>query len=409
MADASINASAQDPGAVVGQSFTSIVGSVTDQNPNASASDYTNSTIDWGDGTAVSTPTFQAVAGAQGTFNITGTHTYTNFGTYNMVVNVQDDGGSTSSATYTVYLPAPTINVGSVLLGPEETLDVPVSLSGGNNVASQALTIASYDSNVIKVAWQGDSSTDPNGNANLLVTGVGVGQTDIVVALANFSGVQGSGAQQVQPNNLSFPAPSEVCSAGAGKQVTATLTHPDGTPAVNVQLAGFARPSDYLDVTPVTNGVTDANGNATFTIKGFFSAVEPDAVEVDETGALNGDAVVISYVTVVAPTITFVPNTTSLNYNNDGNGVPTPVTINITDPTSNGAPLQGVSIDVTIADTTVAVGGGDATTDAQGNATVDVIAQAKADSNKSTLITATLRSGDPNASWQGSLTTNQTA
>jgi hypothetical protein len=71
-------------GLTEGIAFTDgTVGSITDGNPSDTASDFT-ATIDWGDGTT----TTGTITGANGSFNITGTHNYADEGNYSTLLHV---------------------------------------------------------------------------------------------------------------------------------------------------------------------------------------------------------------------------------------------------------------------------------------------------------------------------------
>ena len=64
----------------------------TDANPTATTADFSVS-IDWGDG---SPSTTGSVTLNSGTFTVTGSHLYTEEGSYTVKVTVSDDGGSTT-------------------------------------------------------------------------------------------------------------------------------------------------------------------------------------------------------------------------------------------------------------------------------------------------------------------------
>lgn len=79
---------------VEGQTLTNvIVGRFTANNPAAVPADFV-AVIDWGDGTATSAGTI--VMTAPGAFNVTGTHQYTDAGTYPVTVTVTPAAGGTS-------------------------------------------------------------------------------------------------------------------------------------------------------------------------------------------------------------------------------------------------------------------------------------------------------------------------
>ncbi len=73
-----------------GRAFTSVVGFIAGAGAGATAADFTAS-LDWGDGT---TSAGIITAGADGGFDITGTHTYTLAGAYPIAVTVADAGGA---------------------------------------------------------------------------------------------------------------------------------------------------------------------------------------------------------------------------------------------------------------------------------------------------------------------------
>ena len=69
--------------ATAGVPISPVLDTVTESNANA----YVSATIDWGDGTR-STGTLVPAAG--GALAVTGTHAYTETGTYNAVVTADD-------------------------------------------------------------------------------------------------------------------------------------------------------------------------------------------------------------------------------------------------------------------------------------------------------------------------------
>ena len=105
VADAPITATCGTPATSL-QSFSGTVASLADANTGAPASDFT-ATIDWGDGSSTSNGT---VAGSGGSYTITGSHSYSSTGYYNITTTVTDDGGShsvTSACKVLVFAFAP--------------------------------------------------------------------------------------------------------------------------------------------------------------------------------------------------------------------------------------------------------------------------------------------------------------
>ena len=181
VADASIGVSVGDPGATEGKPLNnSIVGTVTDNNPNAPASDLSG-TIDWGDGpngddgTSTSAATFQAVPGQPGVFNILGSHTYKEEGGYDMVITVNDKGGSSGSSSNMFDVADAAVN-----------LSPTVQINGTEGISTGVLTIATLKddnpnapasdfANNVWIDW-GDGNADPGtlvsqGNGTFLVQG----------------------------------------------------------------------------------------------------------------------------------------------------------------------------------------------------------------------------------------------
>ncbi len=83
--------------AVEGQSFSGTVATATDADPNSTAAEYTAS-IDWGDGSS-SAGTVSGPTG--GPFDISGSHTYADEGTYAVTVTITDIDTPTNNDTTT--------------------------------------------------------------------------------------------------------------------------------------------------------------------------------------------------------------------------------------------------------------------------------------------------------------------
>jgi len=98
VADASLSASGTTVAAPHGASFTAVMATFTDPDPNGVVTDYT-ATIAWGD--ATSSPG-TITANGSGGFNVTGTHTYAGAGSHAAVITIHDVGGSMATATSNV-------------------------------------------------------------------------------------------------------------------------------------------------------------------------------------------------------------------------------------------------------------------------------------------------------------------
>jgi PKD repeat protein len=91
VADAPLTLSCATPPVSL-QAFSGQVANLHDGNPAAPVSDFT-ATIDWGDASTSS----GTVSGSGGDYGITGAHTYTSTGYYDVTVHVDDEGGSSAT------------------------------------------------------------------------------------------------------------------------------------------------------------------------------------------------------------------------------------------------------------------------------------------------------------------------
>jgi hypothetical protein len=114
--DAALTASPATFAPVEQTGFTGKVGSFTDSNAFGKASDFSAS-IDWGNGN-ISNGTI--VANTSGGFDVIGTNTYAEEGSFQVKVSVRDVGGSTTNMTSTaVIVDAPLTPTGLSLTGVE--------------------------------------------------------------------------------------------------------------------------------------------------------------------------------------------------------------------------------------------------------------------------------------------------
>src|SRR5262249_9748942 len=102
VSDAPLTASGATLSATAGVSANLTVASFIDADPSGTASDYT-AMISWGDD---SSSTGTIAANDQGSFSVTGSHTYQNTGTDTISVSIIDQGGSSATALATVQVSA---------------------------------------------------------------------------------------------------------------------------------------------------------------------------------------------------------------------------------------------------------------------------------------------------------------
>src|SRR5439155_852991 len=105
IADAALTASGTAVSATEGISFSGQVASFTDANPAALLTDFTTgtggATINWGDGTSATAGTITQPGGIGTAFVVSGSHTYSEEGSFTITVSITDVGGSTASAMST--------------------------------------------------------------------------------------------------------------------------------------------------------------------------------------------------------------------------------------------------------------------------------------------------------------------
>jgi hypothetical protein len=112
VADAPLTASGMAIQVTAGTAYTGAVASFTDQDPAGKAGDYA-ATIFWGDGhTSFGTIT----ANAAGGFDVAGSNTYADGGTYAVLVWISEKGGASATAvgTATVVEPTGTLTAGTL-------------------------------------------------------------------------------------------------------------------------------------------------------------------------------------------------------------------------------------------------------------------------------------------------------
>ena len=143
VSDAGLSSSGKTLSPVEGAPFTSVVASLSDANPFALASDYTV-VITWGDGSTSA----GNVTAAEGGFNVAGSHTYIEEGSYSINVEIEDIGGSVTSA-------ASTANVADAPIS-----SIPRAITPFENTAFYTVVASVYDTNPYGTADDFQASID---------------------------------------------------------------------------------------------------------------------------------------------------------------------------------------------------------------------------------------------------------
>lgn len=147
-----LSASGINVSATTGQSFTGNVANVTDANTSDVCDNVScplSATINWGDNTATSPG---SISGSNGSFTVSGTHTYASQGSYTITTDISKPSKSlttqaTSTATVTTAQP------------PPPTYEY---LAKGSFVIGDLSSAASLPQNGSKVTWWGDQWANQN-------------------------------------------------------------------------------------------------------------------------------------------------------------------------------------------------------------------------------------------------------
>jgi hypothetical protein len=229
--------------ATEGQAFSGVVADFTDADPNATAGEYT-ATITWGDGTS-SPGTIQAGSGG---FNILGTHTYAEEGSYSIGVTITDvdntSNGATTSSTATVA-------------------DAPLTASYG--------VISAVEGTAFSGVVASFTDADPNGTVADYAATItwGDGQQSAGLIAANWGGFTATGSDTYAEEG-NYAVSVSIVDHGDGRAVTdpSDSTATATSPATVADAALTATPQPIAAVEGVAfSGVvasfTDAEPNGT--------------------------------------------------------------------------------------------------------------------------------------------------
>jgi len=127
--DQPITASGTTFSATEGASFSGDVATFTDPDAAATASEY-SATIDWGDSSATTTGT---IGGSAGSFSVSGTHTYTEEGSFPVTVTITDvdDAGNTDTTNSTATVADAALHAGTFTVPSSTSLGNPTNVSFG--------------------------------------------------------------------------------------------------------------------------------------------------------------------------------------------------------------------------------------------------------------------------------------
>jgi hypothetical protein len=319
------------------QPFSGTVATFTDTNTSNVAGDFT-AVIDWGDGTPTTTG---SVTGSNGSFTVSGTHTYTTAGQDNIKVTITDDASGTAVATATS-----TAFVGAILTGAGAQLSVPEATPLSNNTIVASFT----DSNPLDMAagftaminW-GDgvttSGTVNGSNGSFTVTGThtyadeGTDPLSVVITrTADNSTTTFTGNATVTEADV-LTAQGTTLVINPNTWVGTLTAHFSDTDTRNVA-GDFNATINWGDGTPATAGtLTDVGGAITVSGSHTYAAASQFPVTVTLTDNTPGTA--------------FATARTTANVDQDTSKDPAPA-FTITSHSISVSPGQSVSLPITV-------------------------------------------------------------
>lgn len=133
--DAAVSASGTPFIAAENQGYSGAIGQVVDGNPFAPLPGTTVS-IDWGDGTPLDT-TSGSLSGSLGTYTVSGSHTYTEDGSYTVTATLQEPGNSTPIVFQSTAL----VSLATITANPGTQTTIPGDVDNGGDSNTYILTV----------------------------------------------------------------------------------------------------------------------------------------------------------------------------------------------------------------------------------------------------------------------------
>ena len=310
--DAPLAATATTISAVEGSPFSGVVASFTDPNPGATPSDYT-ATIAWGDG---QTSTGTVTANGTGGFDVAGTNTYAEEGSYGIIVTIRDVGGASATANSTA-------TVGDAALFASGTAISAVEGNAFSGVvasftdANPNATAADYTATI---TW-GDGQTSAgiitaNGGGSFNVAGVNTyaeeGFYAVTVTIRDMGGASAGASSSAAVADAGLTASGTTISAVPRDPTTAVVaSFTDSNP--NAAASDFTATIFWGDgqtsagtISANGTGGFDVTGTNTYIAKGTYFVTVLISDVGGSTAVASSTAVVIKG-TLTASGTTFAP------------------------------------------------------------------------------------------------------
>ncbi|HVX15776.1 MAG TPA: NF038129 family PEP-CTERM protein [Pirellulales bacterium] len=261
--DAPLTATATTVNGTVGVAFTGLVANFSDANSLGTVSEF-SATIDWGDGTSSS----GTVSGANGSFAVSGAHTYAKAGNDSVTVVVGDVDGQTATAASQADIIGGSLQASGTTITATAASAVTVGVASFSEVNEPPQTVF-----MATIDW-GDGTQSPgavsaNGNDGFAVTATHAyaheGTRSISVTIVGSDGTTATAISQADVADAPLVAAGDSITAtakvaftgqvatfsdadpsGTAADFTATIDWGDGTSSAGTVAAG---PSGPFEVT----------------------------------------------------------------------------------------------------------------------------------------------------------------
>jgi phospholipase C len=318
VSDAVLQLTAQSVTAVEGIPFTGAVASLLDPGTDGTANDY-SATITWGDGQSSN----GVVTSTGGLFTITGTHTFTEEGSYSPTVSVQDAGGAAASVSGTasvndapLQLTTPPLSVmeSTLFSGPVATFTDP-GTDGTANDYSATITWGDGQSSAGTIA--------PSAGGLFTIAASHIyteeGQYLVSVSLQDVGGAIAADAATATVTDAPLQLISPGLSAVEGSTysgVIATFTDPSNDSTAGDYSATISwgnGQSSGGTISAVGGGVFNVTGSITYSEEGSYAVTVTIVDAAGDTAAVSSTAVVADAPLQLTAQSLTAPEDTSFN------------------------------------------------------------------------------------------------
>ena len=294
-------------GGVEGTTPATLSAAFTDANAVATGADFSG-TIDWGDGSAVTTFSSAAVTqpGGVGTpFIVNGTHIYAEEGPDNVTVTINDVGGSSTTETGSTTVADAPLTAGTVTVGGGVEGTTPATLTATFSDANLGAPTSDFSGTI---DWGDGDTTNftsgdvaANGGGAFTVSGTHTyaeeGPDNVTVTINDVGG-----SQTIETGSTTVadaPLTAGTVTAGGGVEgvtpTTLSATFSDAnTGAPNTDFSGTINWGDGNTTSFMSSAVT-ADGGGNFTVGGSHQYLEEGSYTTtvtinDDGGSLNGNS-----------------------------------------------------------------------------------------------------------------------